>query len=149
MIEFKHGEVNYRVDDLPNFPAMHVARKVLPLLSGFDGLSEIQSDLASLFVEGEAPPTLDVVVEKIARALSAAQPLLELVSSMSEQDSEFVVKTCLAHVYRIDDKSSTPVFNKKAQAFQFQLDLPTMLLLTWKSLQENLSAFFRVKALTS
>lgn len=129
---------NYRIGKLSAMQQFHVLRRLAPLLKGFvevfrDAVSQGKSgaDLASLIRSGELNP------------LSAVEPIVEAISSMSDVDGEYVLNACLAVCARQVEggRGWAPLRNSGGMMFA-DIDLQTMMTLTWKVLESNLAGFF-------
>lgn len=119
-IEVEVGPHTYRISKMDAFSQLHVARKMAPLLAGLKSLTDLSLDEAFL-------------------------PIAKALSEMSDQDVEYVLTKCLAVCARkmpAGMNGYQPVWNSHAKRPQYEdLDLPVMLQLSARVIQENLGSF--------
>ena len=116
----------YQIRKLTPFQQFHVARRLAPALWALSSVAEGAS--AGKVVEG---------------MLSAFQPVAEILSKMSDQDSEYVLSTCLSAVYRQQGNNWAMVSPTSAGMMMFDdITLPVMIQLTFEVIKENMGNFF-------
>lgn len=150
MVEFVIGEHTYRTRKLNAFQQLHVARKVLPLLSAVvkasdqNVVDQIKQARGATATADDAPSTSNESIARIMEIVSKA------VNDLPEEDLDFIVKTCMGSLLLKQDRGWAAIYNEDAEDFQFDfITLPLMLQLTFRVIQENLGDFFPEGALTS
>ena len=147
MREFTVGEHTYcSVRKLDVFKQSHVLRRLAPLIAGF---MRSAPEMVAPVQEGDDP-------EQRAQAMMAAvlnnlDPLAEALTSMKDEDLDYVLKTCLAVLSRKMGKGRglTPVVDSNGSMMFEDITLPQLYQLTWEVLQENLSGFLIAPEQTS
>jgi hypothetical protein len=127
-----HGR-EYRIGRLDVFAQFDVSRRVGPFAPA---LFPVFKELAKTAGEQGGAPNVDAL-------MIAAQPFLDALARMSNEDSRFVLSTCLSVVkLRQGDKWST-IFNRDAGVVMFDdLDLSTIGPLVVHVIKDNLGPFF-------
>jgi hypothetical protein len=143
MREFQYAGRTFLIGPLTPLKAFHVTRKLGPLVAGLTGLSAMHTKLTnslppSVSTELTAPENS---LEQAEGVLDALAPLLERLAEAREEDIDYVIKTCLAEVYVQEGKVVTRLWNMQANAPQFPLTMPGMLVLTALSVVENCKDF--------
>lgn len=114
------GPHTYRIGKLDAFSQLHVARKLAPLLTGLQKVSEL---------------TLD----------EALPPILNSLSQMSDSDVEYVLTKCLSVVSRALPGGVAgwqPIWNSHAKRPQYEdIELPEMVQLAGQVIQRSLGGF--------
>lgn len=119
------GEHSYRVQKLNAIQQFHVARRVIPVLK-----TAIGALVALKNNEGRVADPMDIII-----AMS------DDLARMSDEDSEYVLKTCLAVVQRKQGSGWMSLMT--AGRFQFEdLELPQMMQLVVAVLQDHFASFF-------
>jgi hypothetical protein len=123
----------YRTGKLDAFKQFHLFRKLMPL---FSGLGETAAtNIAAAAADAGAP-------EAITR-WSALGPISHAIAEMSQQDSEFIIKTCLAACTRKNPVGQWVRLTTPAGELMFEdIDLQVMLQLSFAVIQDNLAPFF-------
>lgn len=116
------GGHEYQIGRLEPMAQFHVARRLGPVYNAFGSMA-----LAS--ASGASPA-------------AKLQPIVEAVSKLSDEDSEYVIQTCLAVVKRYDADKWCAVRASSGKVMFMDIDLMTMLTLVWAVVQENLASFF-------
>lgn len=113
----------------------HIARRLAPLLSGAMKALKQAKD------EGrEEESAFSVVLPSIA----------EVISRMTDEDSEYVVTTCLSVCKRqTDQKTWAPVVANNGQMMYNDMTLDVMIGLTVAVIKENMGSFFLEEATSS
>jgi hypothetical protein len=131
--ELQINDVWYRSGKLDAFKQFHLFRKLMPL---FSGLGETAAtNLVNNAVKAGAS-------EETARWASLG-PIAQAVSEMSQQDSEFIIKTCLGVCARKNPVGQWSRITAPNGELMFEdIDLMTMLQLAFAVIQDNLGTFF-------
>ncbi|HTB46482.1 MAG TPA: hypothetical protein VK741_22870 [Acetobacteraceae bacterium] len=131
MLEFSLDDRLYRARKLTTFQQMHVLKRIGPIIGPMLALQT--------GADGSDP------VVQVSR-------FLEALSGLKDEDMDFVIATCAGAVQRQQaGNGSGPVwsdiFSARAKAFMFEdLDnLPTVLEITGKVLQDNLGGFLSIR----
>jgi hypothetical protein len=139
--ELSIGEVNYRTGKLDAFQQFHVFRKLSPILSGLiETFSRARTSVAVGNGNDEESPAANPAF------WSAVGPVAHAIAEMSQEDSEYILRTCLGTVMR---RGAGPGGNwarltTMTGVLMFEdLDLGAMLQLTYAVLEDNLGDFFR------
>jgi hypothetical protein len=130
MQELELGTSRYRTGRLDAFKQFHLFRKLMPV---FSGMGETFSDIG---------PTDGTNVAMDANFWSALGPVATAVAEMSQQDSEFILKTCLHVVSRWNGQAWVRITMPSGELMFEDIDMMEMLQLTFAVLQDNLSGFF-------
>lgn len=127
----------YRTNQkLDAFKQFHLFRKLMPL---FSGMGESQ---AVRMVREAGLGDNDAVT------MAAFGPVAQAISDMSQSDSEFIVKTCLAVCQRKNPTGQWVRLATPQGDLMFEdIDLQVMLQLAFAVIQENLAPFFPGRAL--
>ncbi len=123
-LEVELDGATYRVGRLNAFQQWHVFRRIVPLFGAFEGFSEKQD-------------------EARASLLAHLMPLFEAARGMSDEDTNYVLNTCLSAV-TVRDKV-TKGWSRLSQGgglLMFEISMTVMLRLTMYVIMENLSDFF-------
>ena len=111
---------SYRIGRLDAKKQFHVARRLAPLLAGLGGA-----------LKGEAKGFAEMV-----------SPIAEALAKMSDEDSDYVIDTCLAVVARQQGSDWAGVMARNGGLMFQDIDLPAMLRLAVAVIQHNLGSFF-------
>lgn len=106
--------------NLDTFTQLHIARKLQPAMGAVTAL--VDPDNA----------------EKNKNMLSVI-----LLSYVSDQDAEYIIKKCLAVVMRRDSGTSAKVMTKEGHMMYSDMSMSSILELTMAVVEENLGDFFR------
>lgn len=137
MVEFEIAGQAYRADKLNAFQQLHVARRIAPVM-GAAITPELIASFKSAASEPEGTAALD--------GLSLFEPLAKAFGAMSDADVEFITKTCLGAVSRQQGPGWQRVMTASGQLMFQDLELPAMLQITWKVIEDNLKGFFPTSA---
>jgi hypothetical protein len=127
MAELEVEGRQYRTGKLNAFKQFHLMRKLLPL---FSGMGESLSQMPATVGSGEG---------QFWHSLS---PIAQAVADMSDDDSEWIIKTCLAAVTVFNGRNWVPVATPTGELMFEDIDLSQMLQLAFGVIQENLGNFF-------
>jgi hypothetical protein len=137
MTEVVIGENTYVIGKLNAMKQFHLSRRLLPVLQ----------KLLPAFVAMQGVTLESQDVTKIAEVIA---PAVDALSALSDSDSEYIISLCLGVVKRKQGNASASVWNEKANAPMFDdLDLATMLRLTWEVIGDNLGSFMQGSGLTA
>lgn len=131
--EFEVYGQKYRITKLNAFQQFHVTRRLYAVSSGFGtGLDYLMKNGGAERMKKEGLNFLGVI-----------EPVVAAIGRMSNEDSEYVINTCLGAVFRSQSGGAwVPVMPVPGQLQFEDIQLPAMLALTWRVLQENLAGFF-------
>jgi hypothetical protein len=138
MEELEINDVWYRTGKLDAFKQFHLFRKLMPLFSGM-GETAASQVAAAAQAAGAS--------EELVR-WSSLGPIAQAVADMSQQDSEFIIKTCLAVCTRKNPVGQWVRLATPAGDLMFEdIDLTIMLQLSFAVIQDNLAPFFPGRSL--
>lgn len=135
-MEFNLGEKQFRTGKLDAFQQFHISRKLGPiiptLIPVFMGIAKNDG-----FKGGMAE-----YAEVLAPLLA---PFAEGLAAMSNEDSEYVISTCMSVVKRkATGDNWAPVWSNSARACMFDdMDLGDIIQIVLKVVQESLGNFIR------
>lgn len=126
----------YRTGKLDAFKQFHLFRKLMPL---FSGMGETAATNLAVAANGG---------DTSASRWSALGPIANAVADMSQQDSEFIIKTCLAVCQRKNPVGQwVRVTTQQGDLMFDDIDLQVMLQLSFAVIQDNLATFFPGRSL--
>ena len=129
-MEINGGE--YKIGKLSAFQQFHVSRKIAPILP----------TLIPIFLRMAKTPGGGL--EKLPDLADVLTPFAEGIAQMSNEDSEFVLSTCLGAVKRLHQKDYTPVWSDRGNVCLFDdMDLSVMIRLTIEVIKDSLQPFIR------
>lgn len=117
----------YRTGKLDAFKQFHLTRKLLPLFSGLG--------------ESFAQMPAQITDQGQGTFWKALEPVAQAVAEMSTEDSEWCVKTCLAAVTMFNGHNWVPIMSGAQLMFE-DIEMTTMLQLSFTVIQDNLGRFF-------
>lgn len=137
-MEFELKGQQYRTAKLDVFSQLKVSRKLMPVLAGllseFGSLKELMPKKTagddSLPSFDQLQPLFDKVLPKIA----------DIISELSEEDTNAIIYPCLSVVARQHGKGWTPVFNQGQLMFD-DIDLMSMLQMVGRVVGDSLGNF--------
>jgi len=131
--ELQINDIWYRSGKLTAFQQFHLFRKLMPLFSGMG-----ETAAANIVKQASQVGAPDDVVR-----WAALGPLAQAVSEMSQQDSEFIVRTCLSVCTRKNPAGQWSRVTAPSGDLMFEdIDLMAMMQLTFAVIQDNLGTFF-------
>lgn len=142
MTEVTINDITYRIGTLNAFKQLHVVRRVVPLLTTFMKPETIRM-LNPKRPEGTPAPTQEDVLGLLL------EPFVNAMAAMSDDDCEYIVRTCLAVVNRKVGSTFTLLISANGSMMYDDMDLPTTIRLVWEVLRANLSGFFSALPSTS
>jgi len=119
----------------------HIVRRLAPLLSGVKD-ADIQGMMIDISPAAEASP--DQVERQSAAMIDLLGRLTVAVSSMSDQESEYIIGGCLSFCQRRvpGGLGWTPVWNAQAKRPQFDdIELPQLMQIVGRVLGYNVGGF--------
>lgn len=141
MTEFTVRGHRYRDGRMNAFTQFHVTRKLgAGLLDNVERAIAAATFTKKLFMSGISPlemPTEDIV--------AAIQPFIVALGKMSDEDSEFIIRSCMAVVERqtAGETGWQRAWNVDANAAMYpDIDLAVMMELSFHVLRSQLSSFF-------
>lgn len=142
MDEMNVGQHRYMVGRLDAFAQFHVSRRIapvvptlLPVLAEFSK-NEVQAALASA-QDAEA-----VDINAFTGLGTAVMPFAEALAQMSDENADYVIKTCLSVVKRVTDGGLSAVVRQGNLMFD-DLDLSGLLPLVIAVLRSSLGNFIQ------
>lgn len=133
-IQFTVGEHAYRTDRKINvFQQNNLLRRLLPAIGG----------IAAAFTESPSNPS-DMAKAAGDAFLNNIEPITTAIAHMSDEDSDFVLKTCLSVVSRQSAGGTgwAKVMAPNGVLMFEDIDLAQTYMIIWKVIEENLSSFF-------
>lgn len=127
----------YNVGKMDVFKQFHVARRLAPLL---------YATSAALLGRLRAGTNVVQETDDLTALVQAAEPMVAVISSMADADSQYVISACLGVCQRQTGVGPgmgyQRVLAEGAQALQFQdIDLAAMMQLVHAAIKENLGNF--------
>jgi hypothetical protein len=117
----------YECGKIPALAQFHVVRRLGPML--------VVAGISVEMLRNGMKVELDDIV-------TMAGPVMELLAKMSDEDSEYIIFTCLAAVKRQQGTAFAPITAKDTKALMFMdIDMPVMLRLVIEVMKENLGGF--------
>lgn len=120
----------YSIGKMDAFKQFHVARRLAPLLFA------TSTGLLARLRGGE------MAGDDFASMVSAAEPMIQVISSMNDTDSQYILDSCLAVCQRRQDTGFQRVQTDTGQFLFADIDLPVVLQLVAAVLKDNLGNFF-------
>ena len=142
MAEFRIGEDNYRAEKLSPLKQLKIAKRLLGALGKLATpaiVPVIRQAMAESDGNGFRLSADDVV--------AVLPVIIEAVSTLSDNDAEVIILTAMSAVSRHDQRSdgwmplTAPHNGNPVLAFQ-DIDLSTMMQITYRVIAENLGSFF-------
>lgn len=144
---------DYQAGKLAPFPAFHITRRLLPVLSKM-GVSP--SELAAMAtpqektnLPGAAAPGPDAPSELAAAAaqketdlLSVVAPALEFIAQMPNDDVDYVLQECMRVCTRKQGDLWAPIMAPRGGFMFPDIDMMVMVRLAMGVLKENMTEFF-------
>lgn len=117
----------YRVGKMSALEQFHVTRRLGPMLV----VAGVSVEMLSRGMKAE----LDDLV-------AMAGPVMEILSRMSDEDTNYVILTCLKTAHRRQGDAWAPVLAKDGRTLMFaDMDMPTMVRIVIEVLKLNLGNF--------
>lgn len=142
MIEFEINGLKFRAGKLDVFKQLHVSRKVAPVLPKLmpvflEFAKTAKTPATAIDPTGTAPAG---GVDLVAVA-SAMEPLAKVLAEMPDADVEYVVNTCLSVVAINQSNNWADVLAPSGVVMFDAVDMPVMLQLVAKVIQDSLGPF--------
>lgn len=130
-MEFELSGNTYQINKLSAMEQFHVSRRIAPIIP----------TLIPIFVKLAKGEGLSGDLAGLGVALEA---FADGISKMSDEQSEFVLSTCLSAVRRQTGDSWSPVWNKQRNVCMFSdIDLSVMINLAIRVIKDSLQPFIR------
>lgn len=130
-MEFQINGVNYRAAKMDAFKQFHVSRKIAPIVP----------TLIPVFVRLSQDKKLTEDLSAFSELLG---PFAEGIAGMSNDDSEYIIATCLGVVSRQSGDTWAGVWNRSANSCMFDdMDLGVMMQIVIKVIQDSLGPFIQ------
>lgn len=131
MIEFEQGGHAFRAAKLDAFKQFHVSRKISPLIPL----------LVPVFVKVASEGNLTKNLAGYAELLT---PFAEALASMSDENAEYLLATCLSVVQRKQGDTWAPIWSATGKCCMFDdMDMSALLPLVVRVIQDSLGGFIR------
>jgi len=124
MQEVDIGSRRYRTGKLDAFKQFHLFRKLMPILSGLGESFGAESG------------------ESEAAFWSSLGPVATAIAEMSQQDSEFILKTCLMACTTWNGNGWVRVMGNNGEMMFEDISMMDMLQLSFEVVKDNLGLFF-------
>ncbi len=118
---------SYSIGKMSAMQQFHIARRLAPAIWALSS------------VAGKDRPEDD------STAINALQPVAEMLSKMSDEDSEYIVKSCLAVVQRKQQNGWAKVQSSNGGLMFDDINMQTMLQITFAVVKDNLGNFFNAR----
>jgi hypothetical protein len=122
------GGNNYNIGKIPTLKQLHVARRLAPFLAALVGSFKESGDLTG---SGSFEDKLLSI---------AAGPVAEVFSKMTDEDVDYIINECLSACKR--EQSGWHAVMKNGVLMYQDIQLDTLMALTFAVIQENLGSFF-------
>lgn len=139
MVEIELNGQAYRIGTLNAMTQFHVSRRLAPMIpSVLPLLASVRDGAYTRAMEGDA-----------ADLAKSAEPLAQALSQMSDDNANFIIKTCLSVVRRKQDDGWRPVQNQEGALMFDDIDLVTMMQLAFRVIRESLGGFMQGLAISA
>lgn len=141
MKEITVGEHTYSIGKLDALKQFHVARRLVPVLAAFTKIGESSGAFEKRNTEDT--PTEDGSEAEAPKRMSvgALLPIAEALSKMSDEETEYIIYTCLSVVQRQDSGSLQRVMIQGKFVYE-DIKMPDMIKLTSETIMANMGDFF-------
>ena len=131
-IEFTLNGAQYRAAKLDTFKQLHLSRKIAPviptLIPVFIGLSKNQGNLAAS-------------MDKLAILL---QPFADGLAELSDENSEYMMTTCLSVVKRLQGETWVPIWSQSQKVCMFDdIELGGLIEICIMVIKDSLGSFIQ------
>ena len=142
MDEIQVGQHNYVIGKLDAFAQFHVSRRIAPVIPTIlPLLQEFHKPAVQSALE-KAKSNESVDFSELSGLGPALLPFADALAQMSDENSEYVIKTCLSVVKRVTSGGSSAVARNNVIMFD-DIDLGSMLPLVIAVLRGSLGNFIR------
>lgn len=135
--DFEIGGKQFRLSKINALKQFHVVRRIAPILAK---LAPIMAEAAANQGKIDALPE----AEKLKEFAKFASPIMEGLSELSDQDSEFVLMSLLGSAEIQQSAGNWAKIANGTMLMIQDLELPVMLNVAGRALMYNLSGFFAV-----
>lgn len=151
MEDLELGGHTYRVRRMDAFKALHVQRKLAPILLALSRGAAAQAEhLESLpaGTKAEEPAAEDkkeeasLSPEAIGAIGRVMLPVAEAIAALKDEEAEYIIKTCLSVVDRKVNDTWAPMIAKGGRLMYEDLSPGEMISLARAVIRENLGDFF-------
>lgn len=132
MNEVEIGGRRYRTGKLDAFKQFHLFRKLMPILSG----------LGAMFAASETE-------ESAVDFWSSLGPVANALATMSQEDSEYILKTCMAVCTTWNGQGWSRIASPNGDMMFDDINAMDMLMLSFEVVKDNLGGFFPGPSSTS
>ena len=127
MREVEVGGRTYRLGQLNAFEQWHLFRRVAPIMAGLGEGAVKMRNRADGGEEAGDEAMLDLL-----------SPVVEVLSQMTDAESDYIMHKCLAKVQRKNEQGAWgPVMSHGQLLFSDEMDMATVFRLTMEMLREN------------
>ncbi len=130
-VEFEFMGKSYRLGTMDCFEQFHVSRKLAPIIASMGG--EMFKLLSG---KGDT--------KKLSKVdwMLLAGPMADVLAQMSNEESEYILRTCLKYIKRKEDSAWAPIMLSTGQMMYADLKMTHMLRLVFEMLVHNFGDFF-------
>lgn len=119
----------YRIAKLHALAQFHVTRRLGP------AIASVWLAMSAKSAEGGTPTPADFA--------TLLGPILQLLSSMSDEDANYIIYTCLTVVARQQDGGKFAAVATGSQLMFDDIDMSVLIKLVFETLKENLGNFWK------
>lgn len=139
MSEFEIGGREYRVSPMSTFDQAAIAKRLFPI---FETLQAVAREVQAMRGDGSE---MDM-----ERMLPLLMPIGRAIATMSDEDTNLLIRKCLGAVKRKDSSGWHGVWNDRAQQPQFEdIDFREQMQLVVAVIQTRFGGFFPASPSTS
>lgn len=133
-------EVTYKiVIKLSAMKQFFIFKRLLPVV----GTIAVASGILPKVMSGDTESAKTEIMGRVDELSSSIGPICQGIASMKDEDSEFVIFTCLDTVQRRTGGAWSRITVQGSNRLMFEdMDLPTILQLVGKVIMENMAGFF-------
>lgn len=145
MADFAVSGRNYKSAKMDAMKQGHVARRVFPIVAAVpEVLSAIRRSSPPDPIEGEDVVDGDAAFEAIERTVSIIIPLMNALTKMSDEETEYVIGTCMAICSREEPNGAwAPIWSLAAKRPMFDdINFVDMMAITANVIWAELEGFF-------
>ena len=133
--EFRVGENVFRAGKIDPFTQWGIIQRLAPLIGTFTAMATAK--------QPDTADSQDEAQQLRAKSAPIMEAALKAVASLPDADSRFIMTACLGVCERQSGSSWFRIWNKQANALQFQeIELLDMLRITLEVLRNSLTGFF-------
>lgn len=126
-MELEINEKTYKIGKLTAMQQFHIARRLAPALWALGAAANGAESITSL---------------NDSSIFGALGPVAEAISKMSDEDVNYVIQSCLGVVSRQEPKGWARVQASNGHLMFEDIDMATMMQITFAVIKENLGNFF-------